>query len=63
MVAFFVDLRVAFDSVDREILGREMRKRGVREGLVRMCEDILKETRNRVKVGGEVSEAFWPSGG
>lgn len=30
MVAFFIDLRAAFDSVDREILVRKMRKRGKR---------------------------------
>lgn len=46
MVAFFVDLKAAFDSVNREILGREIRRRGVREGLARRCEDIFKETKN-----------------
>jgi len=50
LVAFFVDLRAAFDSVDREVLGKEMKKRGVRERLVRRCEDMLRETRNRVRV-------------
>lgn len=52
-MAFFVDLRAAFDSVDREILWRAMKKRGIREGLVKRCEDILRETRNRVRVGEE----------
>lgn len=38
VVALFVDLRVVFDSVDREKLIKGMRKRGVREGLVeRRC--------------------------
>lgn len=34
LVAIFVDLRAAFDSVDREILWKTMRERGIREGLV-----------------------------
>jgi len=46
--------------VDREILGKAMRERGVREGLViRRCEDILRETKSRIRTGEKVSEAFW----
>jgi len=30
----FVDLRAAFDSVDREVLLRVMRRRGVKEGII-----------------------------
>lgn len=63
LVAFFVDLRAAFDSVDRGILWKAMRERGIREGLVRRCEDMLRETRSRVKVGGERSEQFWTGRG
>lgn len=58
-VVFFVDLRAAFDSVDRGILMREMRKRGVREGLVIRCQDVLRETTDRVKVGRRVGARFW----
>lgn len=47
------------ERMDRETLGRKMRKRGVREGLVRRCENIFRETRNKVRVGGEMSNAFW----
>lgn len=54
-----MDLKAAFDSVDRGILGREMRKRGVRERLVRRCEDIFRKTRDRVRIGEGMSEAFW----
>jgi len=35
MTAMFVDLRAVFDSVDRGVLIRVMRERGIREGLVR----------------------------
>lgn len=59
MVVLFVDLRAAFDTVDKEILWKTMRERGIREELVRRCEDMLRETRNRVRIGEERSEQFW----
>lgn len=37
--------------MDRERLVKAMRKKGVREGLVARCEDMLRETRSRVRVG------------
>jgi len=63
LVACFVDLKAAFDSVDREVLGRALREQGVRKRLVERCVDVLRETRNRVRVGGEVSEVFWTGRG
>lgn len=36
-----------------------MRSRGVREGLVKRCEGILRETINRVRVGEEEGREFW----
>lgn len=63
MVVLFVDLRAAFDTVDREILWKTMRERGIREELVRRCEDMLKETRKRVRIGEERSEQFWTGRG
>ncbi|XP_046145769.1 uncharacterized protein LOC123989135 [Osmia bicornis bicornis] len=59
MVAFFIDLRAAFDSVDRGVLLEAMRKRGVREGLRKRVKEILKETRSRVRTGDGISEPFW----
>lgn len=44
LVAFFVNLRAAFDSVNSEVLRKVMREREVRGGLVR-CKDILKDTK------------------
>ncbi|XP_077259841.1 uncharacterized protein LOC143896126 [Temnothorax americanus] len=58
LIACFVDLKAAFDSVDRGILIKAMRERGIREGLVRRTEEMLRETKNleeemdRVKWGG-----------
>jgi len=40
-----------------------MRKREVREGLARRVEQVLRETKSRVRVGGEVGIASgWPEG-
>lgn len=58
-----MDLRAAFDSVDRERLIKVMRERGVREGLVPMCEDMLRKTRSKVKVGREMGSQFWTGRG
>jgi len=49
VVATFVDLKTAFDSVDREILKKSLEERGVSEGLRRIRE-VYEETRNVVKV-------------
>jgi len=50
MTAVFVDLRAAFDSVDKEVLIRSMRERGKREGLVKRVEEMLRKVRSRVRV-------------
>ena len=63
MVVMFIDMKAAFDSVDREVLVRAMRGRGVREELVGRCEEILKETSCRVRVGDEEGERFWTARG
>lgn len=51
MIILFVDLKAAFDSVDRGLLTETIRRRGVREDLVKKCEEALRETVNRVKEG------------
>ena len=63
MIAMFVDLKAAFDSVDRRILWEAMEKRGVRAGLMERVREIYGETISRVKVGGEVGERFWTAKG
>lgn len=57
LVAMFVDLRAAFDSVDRGVLIEAMRERGIREGLIMRTEEILGETRSRIRVGGSIGES------
>jgi len=53
LVALFVDLKAAFDSVDREVLMEAMRERGVREGFTaKRMEQMLRETKSRMRIGG-----------
>lgn len=59
MLIMFIDLKAAFDSVNREVLWESMRGRGVREELIATVKEIYRETRNRVKIGGETSKEFW----
>ncbi|CAK9801077.1 Retrovirus-related Pol polyprotein from type-1 retrotransposable element R2 (Fragment) [Anthophora plagiata] len=59
MWVLFVDLKAAFDSVDREVLIESMRNAGVREGLVRRCGEVLRETRGKVRVGKKEGNSFW----
>ncbi|XP_046145496.1 trichohyalin-like [Osmia bicornis bicornis] len=47
VIAFFVDLKAAFDSVDRGVLLEALKQRGVREGLRTRIKEILRETRSR----------------
>jgi len=63
MVATFIDLKAAFDSIDRDVLFRAMKERGIREGLVRRIEQIMRETKCRVRIGGEIGENFWTARG
>ena len=63
LVALFVDLKAAFDSVDRGILIKTMRERGIREGLIERVEGLLRETKSRVRVGEETEEEFWTGRG
>lgn len=58
VVALFVELKSAFDSVNREVLLKTMRQRGIRKGLVERVVKVMREIRSRVMVGGEVEEGF-----
>jgi len=60
-VALFVDLKAAFDSVDRGIMYKAMRERGIREGLIERVREVLRETTSRVKAGGGVRRKFLDS--
>lgn len=55
----FENFKAAFDSMDRGKIMRAMRERGVREGLVKRCEGVLRETKEKVKVGERGGTEFW----
>jgi len=63
LIAVFVDLKVAFDSVDREELLKALRKGRVRERLVERVVEIVRKTKSRVRVRGELEEGFWTARG
>lgn len=57
--AFFMDLKAAFDRIDRGVLWEMMRRRGVSEGLIDRVGEIYEDTRCIVRIGEEVSREFW----
>lgn len=62
-VVLFVDMKAAFDSVDRKILHKTMKERGIREGLIEKVKEVFRETKSRVKIGGQLGESFWTARG
>jgi hypothetical protein len=54
----FVDLRKAFDSINRDSLWAILRHRGLPEQLITVLRDLHTGTSCRVRVGGELSAAF-----
>lgn len=63
VIAFFVDIKAVFDSVNRDILMEAIRSRGIEEGFVCKCGEVLKETRCKIRVGGKMGEEFWTDRG
>ncbi|KMQ84308.1 rna-directed dna polymerase reverse transcriptase domain containing protein [Lasius niger] len=55
----YIDLKAAFDSVDRGVLIEGIRERGIREELVERVDEILRETKSRVRIGKQWGEKFW----
>jgi len=58
LVVIFVDLKAAFDTVDRRVSCEIMKERGIRERLIGRVKEALRETRSRVKAGGGKIEEF-----
>ncbi|XP_050494320.1 golgin subfamily A member 6-like protein 6 [Bombus huntii] len=59
LYACFVDLKSAFDRVNRKKLGEIMRRMGVNEKLTRRIEEIYEETKNVVRIRNNNTEEFW----
>lgn len=63
MVALFVDLKAAFDTVNREVLINTLRERGVRKELIDRVAQLGVETRSRVRIGKKRGGCFWNTRG
>lgn len=53
MTMMFADLKAALDSVDRKVLIKMMRERGIREGMVKKVGEVVRETKSSVGVDKE----------
>jgi len=51
----FIDLKVAFDSIDKNVLMKTMKERRIRKELVIRVKEIIKKTK-RI---GQIGEEFW----
>lgn len=59
MVTTLVDLRAAFDSVDKEILKRRLEEVGISRRLRKKMIKIYEETRYIKRVEQEYGKRFW----
>ena len=53
-----MDLRKAFDTVERQRLFRKLRGTGIRGKMARVIEDLYKGNRARIRIGEYLSEEF-----
>lgn len=63
LVVLFMNLKAAFDSVNRGVLIEAMREREIRERLIGRVEEMVKETKSTVRIEGEIGEIFWTARG
>ncbi|XP_051167789.1 uncharacterized protein LOC127285695 [Leptopilina boulardi] len=59
LVTVFVDFKAAFPSVNRGVLWRVMRERGINQELIERVKELYEDTRERVRIGEELGEVFW----
>lgn len=58
-----MDLKAAFDNIDKAILFRAMREERIRESLTDRVKGMFRETKNRVREGENMGEFFWTAKG
>lgn len=63
LVVLFMNLKVAFDSVNRGVLIEPMREREIRERLIGRVEEMVKETKSTVRIEGKIGKSFWTARG
>lgn len=54
-----MDLKSAFDRIDRKVLWEAIERRGISKGIIEKVKEIYKSTKNVVKVNGKILESFW----
>ena len=54
----YIDIKSAFDSVDRTALWKALRSNGVPLFLLQLIEDLHQGTKSRIRVGGQLSQPF-----
>ena len=54
----YVDLKSAFDSVDRAAIWKALRSTGVPQIILNLIKDLYTGTQSRVRVKGHLSEPF-----
>ncbi|XP_051161831.1 uncharacterized protein LOC127281899 [Leptopilina boulardi] len=59
LVATFVDLKAAFPSVNRGILWKVLKERGIEDGLIERIKQLYEDTKERVKIGNRLGREFW----
>jgi len=59
----YVDLKSAFDSVDRQALWKPIRGVGITEMLLDLNKDLHRSTHSQVRVGGQLSPPFHTESG
>jgi len=58
-----IDIKEAFDSVDRYALWKALRSHGALPFLIQLIEDLHAGTTSRIRVGGQLSETFETTSG
>ncbi len=58
LYAFYIDLKVAFDTVDRDKLGRKLWRLEVRGKMFKVLGKIYQRTENRVKMETGMTDSF-----
>lgn len=54
VIAFFVDFKAAFDSVDRKVLWKSLEKKRVDGELIERLKEVYEKTACKVRVGKEM---------
>jgi len=59
----YIDIKAAFDSVDRQALWKALHATGALQFLIQLIQDLHTGTVSRVRVGKRLSKAFYTSSG